>query len=394
MYRILSLLAFIPLFFIACNDSTNNGNSKSTEQHTATGKAGSWYKRYVGTVAGQPVVVNLYFGGDSSDAGTITVTGNYYNRGKSQLIDLSADGKKDGELHLTEYVQTERDVDEDKKYPQWEITIDKSGIKGKWYSGDRKAVQEIILHENYDDAYRFDVITASDSASFKGNKDEYWIRAEHMMLIPSGKMNKEEAAFITCTLLHELEGDSLGANDFYSFIQAANNTRFAEYKKLLANDIKAYDGADENASYNWESDMSSLCVYNDKGLVVFNINEYAYTGGAHGNTFGAYICLDVREKKVWRLEDIVTVDSAKLSAMLEAAVRKTFKIKPGEPLNEHLLVDTIPVTGNVIVSDAGLTFFYNQYEIASYANGQLAFFLSYTQLSDMLRPEFKKRVGL
>ncbi len=393
MYRILCSLVFLSILFIGCNDRNNGSSTKTTEQPAATGKAGNWYKRYAGTVAGQPVVVNLYFDGDSSSAGTLSVTGNYYYRGKSQLIDLSADGKKGNELHLTEYVQTERDVDEEKKYPEWAITIDGAGIKGKWYSGDRKIVQDIVLLENYDDAYRFDVIVRNDSVSFKAGKDTNWMRADHIMLAPSDKMNKEDAVFITQMILHELGGDSLGANDISSFIKAANKQSFADYTSALAEMTKVGDSlADE--TNNWESDMSSLCVYNDKGLVVFNVNQYAYTGGAHGNTSSTYMCIDVKERRAWRLRDIVNVDTAKLGAMLDVGVRKSFKLKPAEPLNERLLVDTIPVTDNVIVSDAGLTFFYNQYEIASYADGQLAFFLSYAQLGDMLKPEFRKRMGL
>jgi hypothetical protein len=388
MLRITYFLAVIALSFLACNNNT----TPPPAQEEVAGRQGHWYARYTGTVAGQPIVANLYFYADSTGA-VQSVSGNYYYSGKSQLIDLSAVNKKDDKIHLSEYVQTIRDPEGSKKYPEWVITIDTAGIEGKWHSADQKTTGDILLRENYDGAYPFDVITGADSVTFKGKGGVYRMKEEHTMLIPSAKMNSGDAAFITQALLHELGGDTLGAKDFEGYIRTVNGPRFASYKATLEELEKDSDTA-EQWSNNWESDASNLCVYNDKGLVVFNFNQYDYSGGAHGNNWSRYICLDVKERKAWRLADILDADGRKLSAMLEEEARVNFGIKPGEPLNDQLLVDTIPLTDNIIISDLGLTFHYNAYEVACYAEGEVSFFLSYAMLKEMLKPEFKTRMGL
>ena len=79
--------------------------------------------------------------------------------------------------------------------------------------------------------------------------------------------------------------------------------------------------------------------------------------------------------------------------MLETLVRKKFDMKPEDSLSSRLLVDTIPFTENFIISETGITFFYNAYEIASYADGDSDYYLSYSQLGDMLKPEFRARMN-
>lgn len=389
MLRITYFLAVIALSFLACN---NNSTTPPVAQQAAAGRQGHWYARYTGTVAGQTIVANLYFYADSTGA-VQSVSGNYYYSDKSQLIDLSATGKKDNKIHLTEYIQTIRDPGGNKKYPEWVISIDTTGIKGKWHGADHKTIGDIVLRENYDSAYRFDVMTGADSVVFKGKGGVYRMKEEHTMLIPSGEMNNGDAAFITQALLHELGGDTLGAKDFEGYIRAINGPRFENYKSTLAELEEGSDTA-EQWNNNWETDISNLCVYNDKGMAVFNFNQYDYSGGAHGNNWSRYICIDVKERKVLRMADILDADGRKLSAMLEKEARANFGIKPGDPLNEQLLVDTIPVTDNIIISGLGLTFHYNAYEVACYAEGEVSFFLPYAMLKDMLKPEFKKRMGL
>jgi hypothetical protein len=387
MLRIQYILAVIALSFLACNN--NSSTTPPVTQHNAVGRQGHWYARYTGTVAGQPVVANLYFYADST--GNIqSVSGNYYYSGKSQLIDLSAINKMDDKIHLSEYVQTVRDPEGNKKSPEWMITIDTAGIKGKWHSADHKTIGEVVLRENYDGAYRFDITDSVEFVAVQGRIDTYEMSSQYEFLVPSEKMNKDEAYFITQAMLNKIS-DSPVANSIVDFIASDNQRMFAEYKDAIAEMVK---DSIESESNNWYSAISILCVYNDRGLLVLDVHRDAYTGGAHGSAVSNFLCLDVKEKKVWRISDILDADGRKLSAMLEKEARTNFDIKQGDPLNDQLLVDTIPLTDNIIISDRGLTFHYNAYEVASYAEGEVSFFLSYTMLKDMLKPEFKRRMGL
>ena len=104
--------------------------------------------------------------------------------------------------------------------------------------------------------------------------------------------------------------------------------------------------------------------------------------------------IDVKGKSIWHLQDVMQVDSAAISHLLDEIARRTFKIAPGEPLENTLLVDHVPVTDNFLISDVGLTFQYSPYEIASYSDGHIALFLSYKKLKAFLKPEFTTRMAI
>jgi hypothetical protein len=333
----------------------------------------------------------IYYKDSGSDVPA--AAGSYYYCNNSQIITLTPDSLVDNMIHLTEFIETERDVDENPKHPHWAIAIDEKTIKGNWLSADGKHTETIDLRENYDDAYSFDVLAIKDSAAFTGRKAAYKIRTEQTMLTPSSAVSKEDAAFINHTLLHELGGDTTGAGDFITYMKQDNQRKFAEYKSTLTEMIST-NVSFEGETDNWFSEMNGICVYNSKGIVDFYFSRYYYNGGAHGINGSTYICLDVKEKKVWRLQDVLAVDIPKISALLEAEARKQFALKPTDTLSFTLSVDTSPVTGSIIISDRGITFHYDPYDIACYAMGDVSLYLSYTQLGEMLKPEFKKRMGL
>lgn len=385
-----NMLKLFSLLLLTCLLYSCSSNQKPTSIFTC--QTSHCYKRYTGKVAGQDVVVNMIYYKDSG-SDVPAASGSYYYSGKSQIISLSPDSLVDNMIHLTELVSTERDTGENTKHPHWAIAIDEKTIKGNWISADGTHTETIDLHENYDDAYSFDVLSLKDSTAFKGKKATYIIRTEQTILVPSATANKDDAAFITSTLLHELGGDSIGARDLITYMKHDNQRKFADYKSTLTEMMKTNDSF-EGESDNWFSDMHSACVYNSKGIVDFYFSSYYFCGGAHGIDGSICICLDVKEKKVWRLQDVLTVDTPKLSALLEAEVRKQFALKPTDTLSFTLSVDTIPVTGSIIISARGITFHYDPYDIACYAMGDVSLYLSYTQLGDMLKPEFKKRMGL
>ncbi len=158
-------------------------------------------------------------------------------------------------------------------------------------------------------------------------------------------------------------------------------------------DTTDHDPADSLQNHN-ESSQNSWVMYNEHGLVVFESLGYLYMGGAHGMYGSTYTCADVQGRRVWKLEDIMKVDTVKLMALIELEARRQYKIKKGEKLSTQLLVDTIPVTDNIYFTESGITFNYGIYEIASYADGQSSFYIPFSKVMDMLLPDFKKRMGL
>ena len=376
------IIILLPFLFAACKN-------KSSDEKAPVYR---WYKRYTGTIAGMQVVANLFFDGDKAAAdGVLSVSGNYYYCRKSDQLDLVSGEIKNNVIELKEYSAQDSD-DQNAKHPRWLIKISDTGLSGTWMNADGNKTYPIHLKENYGPgSYAFDVITVQDSTTFKGPKEEYQMSSDYTLLTPADKTSPE-GQFIIHSLLHALGGDSLKAKDLNDFIKISNKRDFAEYTSTLTDMFKD-TAIDEGESNNWDEGLNGTLEYNDRGLVVFGFLAEGYTGGAHPNHNSSYLTLDVTGRKTIHLGDILNVDTLKLRSMLETLVRKKFDMKPEDSLSSRLLVDTIPFTENFIISETGITFFYNAYEIASYADGDSDYYLSYSKLGDMLKPEFRARMN-
>ena len=382
-----NLLLLIPLLALACNTHTGMGSKEVVIKN-------HWYKRYTGTVAGEQVIANLFFDGNVDTKDSIfSVGGNYYYRGKSDLLDLQQEDEATGdEIIFTEYTASDETGNKKTDHPHWKIHLGDSGIAGTWTSSDGQRSVPIKLKENYTPgSWAFDIITLADSAKIEGKKGTYQINTEFNLPTPSASTNKEDAQFIIKAILHELGGDTLGAKTIKELITAANKCYFTDYKTRLAEKFKDKNGY-EGESDNWEKTMDGTILYNDRGIVVFGFDAFDYSGGSHPNTNSKYICLDVFARKVMQLTDILKIDTPGLQAILNQAARKRYGIKSTDALAGRLLVNIMPISQNFIISETGITFHYNAAAITPYVDGDAYFYITYSQMGEMVNPEFRKRM--
>jgi hypothetical protein len=76
---------------------------------------------------------------------------------------------------------------------------------------------------------------------------------------------------------------------------------------------------------------------------------------------------------------------ARLATLLGQAVRPLVGLAPSDPLDKQLFVKQMPVTHNVFLTNGGAVFIYQPYEVASYAQGELAVFVPLSKLRPLLR---------
>ena len=81
MQRILYLYLFLSLTVLSCKNQEKVKDKTEDQQPV---KEKDWYKRYTGTVAGEPVTVNLYHSGKD-------VKGAYCYDKKGIIIDLNSE---------------------------------------------------------------------------------------------------------------------------------------------------------------------------------------------------------------------------------------------------------------------------------------------------------------
>jgi hypothetical protein len=151
-----------------------------------------------------------------------------------------------------------------------------------------------------------------------------------------------------------------------------------------------WNGPDAKDGY-W----SSLCgeyyeththaLYHD--ILVVKRTKYSYTGGAHGNENSEYLILDIKELRRLFLDDLIIAEKKdSLLPLLKKALSSVEKSG-----NVHF--DDIFVAENVFYDPKGIGFYWNEYEIASYADGQFEVIVPYTELSDLLTDKGKNLFG-
>ena len=121
-----------------------------------------------------------------------------------------------------------------------------------------------------------------------------------------------------------------------------------------------------------------------------------YSGGTHPNSVQVAYNLDIENRRILHLEDIITESGAgELGTLVRAGVDEKFAmIDGGNGLFEDYAdtIDNSMVYGNMTaywyLNDVGLVVFYNQYELGPYAAGIIKVELPYEALDGILTPEY------
>jgi len=140
---------------------------------------------------------------------------------------------------------------------------------------------------------------------------------------------------------------------------------------------------------NWISLKYMHVLHNDHHLFCFYNLSYTFTGGAHGMELRVYHLLDTRTGREVTPEDIFLPGfEERLSGILTTQLKHSVGVDPEGKLSEYgYFVDAIPPTSNLYITPAGIGFYYNHYEIAPYSNGPTNIFLSFSDLTGMIRSE-------
>lgn len=101
-----------------------------------------------------------------------------------------------------------------------------------------------------------------------------------------------------------------------------------------------------------------------KRLVTYSVYSYSFLGGAHGNYATTYVNYDVEKGQVLTVGRIFADVQG-----LKTAIMRELQLKP--EYAGSLLVDKVPTVGNFYIEGALITFFYNPYDVACYAAGDI-----------------------
>ena len=144
-------------------------------------------------------------------------------------------------------------------------------------------------------------------------------------------------------------------------------------------------------STGWFFERTITVMHNTPHILSLDMTEAGYTGGAHPNSTTDYVSLVVSTGMMLTLSDILMDDHVKtLNEIAEREFRVLKQIPADEGLDEAgfwFEDGKFRVNDNFAVTDEGLAFYFNSYEIASYADGPTRLVIPYEDLRPLVRKD-------
>lgn len=191
------------------------------------------------------------------------------------------------------------------------------------------------------------------------------------------QINKKINNFIIESLMFEEDSSKIAK----SIDEAATN-----FAKVYFEDKSNFP--DMAADYSAEISVSE--IYNSPTLISFEMRQYLYTGGAHGFGSTSFLNIDPKTGKELTLDELVK-NKEKFNAFAEKEFRKQQNIHKDQSINEPgfwFEEDEFHLPETVGFTSDSLIFVYNQYDIASYADGQIELKIALTDAAPFLnKPE-------
>ena len=171
------------------------------------------------------------------------------------------------------------------------------------------------------------------------------------------------------------------ATNIHSISEAVNSFS-AGYVELIEN----FEGTPE-----WEAMITADISYEDAHLLSVRMQSYLFTGGAHGFEEVRYLNFDKRRGRVIEGINMFT-NFAPVLTLAEDMFRISQAIPMEGDINSTGFMfegDQFHLPESIGFDSHGMVLHYNQYEVASYADGPITVTLPWVEVMPLLRKRYR-----
>ena len=176
---------------------------------------------------------------------------------------------------------------------------------------------------------------------------------------------------------------------FNSETEKSNFATYDEYLNAFINASLEANAEEEDYPRSWSQDINVHIEHQFAGTqtLSLSLSKYNYTGGAHPNSSLIYVNYDIFSRKIIKLSDLINPNMmARLTYIASTIFRKQEGLSPTEPLENYFFENQkFILNSNFLITKKGLLFFYNPYEIRSYAEGPMELMVPYSAISTLLK---------
>jgi hypothetical protein len=161
-----------------------------------------------------------------------------------------------------------------------------------------------------------------------------------------------------------------------------------DFKSLKMEDFVDEEQAPKDtADFAYELNLKNEIIYNQNRFISFIVKSNNYEGGAHGsNNISGYV-IDLNTGKFLTEDDFSGNNYNKnLASIIVHKIAEANHLKNVSQLEEigYNHIDDIVPNENFTIDDKGITYYFNEYEIAAYFVGLTKVFIPYEELNAFL----------
>jgi len=164
------------------------------------------------------------------------------------------------------------------------------------------------------------------------------------------------------------------------FFEEPSDTLQLDYAiGFFDSEYKSFKEGFSSSAMAWDASFDGEVTYQSSELISIAINSYINSGGAHGNTNVTFFNFD-SSGNLLEFNDLFTSKNE-----LTKSVEPYFDAETKDIDINYFSGDPFHLPENIGFNEEGIIFFYNVYEIASYAEGITEFTVPFQDLESLLK---------
>lgn len=244
------------------------------------------------------------------------------------------------------------------------------------------------------DSLKLSSSSLKDNAQLKNSPAQLGLSLSLSIDYPAAFPNAKVLKNVRMEMMKDFFAEPEMPDSVYESPKAVLEAYAKDYKQFFFESESTYaDVEDEAGMYSsdpWYNTMKTIVRHNDTYLFSYTVSTDRYSGGAHGEKRYTNTVIDLKTGKKITEDDLFT-DKAKafIVTMIIDKIMKQNKLNSVEALTEIGYFDVneeLNLNNNFYLTEKGLTYTYNEYEIAGYAVGTTEVFLDFGSLSSFLKP--------
>lgn len=215
-------------------------------------------------------------------------------------------------------------------------------------------------------------------------------------VFPSDYADKKLLKSLQAIFVGKYFGDNFESKPPKEAVAAYVKEYIDSYKEFEKIDNDDPDGPDfeledgENSpSFSFFEKSHNSIYFNKEGILSFLVSFENYRGGAHGSHLLYGYSVDLNTGKVISDRDIFCENCLdNIAGIIKNKIAEQNKVSEPEELENigYFDLEKIVPNSNFLLNEKGITYIYNEYEIAPYVMGKTEVFLPYNEISFFLNP--------